>query len=119
MKQNAIASLALIAMLGITGAAAEGHKKASAKRVDISVTEEGFTPAKVTVKQNEEVTLTFTRKTDNTCAKEVVVYVDDKNKIERDLPLNQAVPVTVTFPNSGEIRYACGMGMYAGVIVVQ
>lgn len=119
MTQKAMASMVLIAVLGVTGASAEGDKKAPAKRIEIAVNEAGFEPTKVTVKQNEEVTLAFTRKTDKTCAKAVVVYVNEKDKVEKQLPLDQVVPVTVTFSKSGELRYECGMGMYGGVIVVQ
>ena len=119
MIQKAIASMVLVAALGITGANAEGKAKASARQIDIAVTEAGFEPKKVTVKKGEEVTLAFTRKTDKTCAKEVIVYVNDKDKVEKQLPLNQVVPVTVMFSKSGELGYACGMNMLGGVIVVQ
>lgn len=65
------------------------------------------------------MTLAFTRKTDKTCAKEVAVYVNDKDKVEKKLPLNEVVPVTVRFSKSGELGYACAMNMVGGVIVVQ
>lgn len=39
--------------------------------------------------------------------------------ITRDLPLNQAVPVTVRVPPSGELAFTCGMDMYRGAVVVQ
>ena len=119
MTKRTMVSMVLVAVLGVVGAAAEGNKNASAKRIDIAVTEAGFDPTKVTVKKGEETTLAFTRKTDNTCAKAVIVYVNDKDKVEKQLPLNQVVPVTVTFSKSGELRYTCGMGMLGGVIVVQ
>ena len=65
------------------------------------------------------VTLVFTRKTDKTCAKEVIVHIDDKQTIEKELPLNQPVEVAVTFPSSGDLTYACGMDMVKGSIHVQ
>ena len=117
--QKAVASLVLVVALGASGASADGKAKASARQIDIVVTEAGFEPKKVTVKKGEEVTLAFTRKTDKTCAKAVIVYVNDKDKVEKKLPLNQVVPVTVMFPKSGELRYVCGMNMLGGVIVVQ
>ena len=118
MIQKAIASMVVAAMC-MTWTSAEGRAKASARQIDIAVTEVGFEPKKVTVKRGEDVTLAFTRKTDKTCAKEVIVYVNDKNKVEKQIPLNQVVPVTVMFSKSGELRYACGMNMLGGVIVVQ
>ena len=119
MIQKAIASMVLVAALGVSGASAEDKAKASTKQIDIAVTEAGFEPKKITVKKGEEVTLAFTRKTDKTCAKAVIVYVNDKDKVEKELPLNQVVPVTVMFSKSGELGYACGMNMLRGVIVVQ
>jgi plastocyanin domain-containing protein len=119
MIQKAIASMVLVAALGVTGASAEGNKKASARRLDISVTETGFEPDRVTVKKGEEVILAFTRKTDKTCAKEVIVYVNDKDKVKKELPLNKEIRVTAVFSKSGELRYECGMHMLGGVIVVQ
>lgn len=119
MIQKAVASMVLVAALGATWASADGNKKASTREIDISVTETGFEPTKVSVKKGEEVTLAFTRKTDKTCAKEVVVYVNDKDKVKKTLPLNQVVRVTAMFAKSGELRYVCGMNMVGGVIVVQ
>jgi plastocyanin domain-containing protein len=114
-----MASLALVVVIGVTGASADESKKTSPRRIEIAVTEAGFEPKTVTVKQGEEVTLAFTRKTDKTCATEVVLHVNEKDTLERKLPLNEVVPVTVTFSKAGELGYACGMNMYKGVIVVQ
>ena len=63
--------------------------------------------------------LAFTRKTDKTCTKEVVVHVDDKKTIEKKLPLNTKVEIAITFPAAGELGFACGMDMNKGVIRVQ
>jgi len=58
--------------------------------------------------------VTFVRKTDETCANEVVIK---EYKIERNLPLNE--PVTVEFKSrKGEFSFACGMGMIKGKLVV-
>ena len=120
MVRRIVASMMVFAALGVTGLnAGTDEKETSTKRIDISVTEAGFEPAKVTVKAGEEVTLAFTRKTDKTCATEVVLYVNDKDKVEKALPLNEVVSVKVKFSKSGELGYACGMNMYKGVIVVQ
>lgn len=91
---------------------------ADATHIAIKVTENGFEPAKVPIKKGVATTLVFTRTTDATCAKAVVIPVGD-HKITKDLPLNQPVEVAVTFPNAGDIRYACGMDMVHGVLTVQ
>ncbi|MGE0548831.1 MAG: cupredoxin domain-containing protein [Kofleriaceae bacterium] len=87
-------------------------------RIAISVTEKGFEPENVSVPSGKPVTLVFTRKTDSTCAKEVVIPLDG-NKIEKALPLNEPVAIDVTFPKAGQVTYACGMDMVKGTVVVQ
>lgn len=87
-------------------------------RIAISVTDKGFEPDNVSVPSGKPVTLVFTRKSDTTCAKEVVIPLDGQ-KIEKKLPLNEPVEVAVTFPKTGQITYACGMDMLKGVVVIQ
>lgn len=119
MTQKAISSIVFMCVLGVTWASAEGNKDASERRIDISVTQAGFEPDKITVTKGEKVTLAFKRKTDKTCAKEVVVHVNDKDTVKKALPLNEDVPISVVFSRSGELRYECGMHMLGGVIVVR
>jgi plastocyanin domain-containing protein len=88
------------------------------RRIELAITEKGFEPDKVTVKKGEPVILAFTRKTDKTCTKEVVVH-DDKQKVEKKLPLNTRVEIAVTFSVAGELGFACAMNMDKGVIRVQ
>ena len=89
-----------------------------ATRFAIAVTENGFEPDDVSVPAAKPVTLVFERKTDVTCAKEVVVDVGDQ-KIRKDLPLNTPVELAVTFPKAGKLTYACGMDMIKGTVTVQ
>lgn len=86
------------------------------KTVEISVTEKGFEPSTVTIKKGESVTLVVTRKTDKTCAKEIVI---EEEGINAKLPLNEAVKLTFTPKKSGDIKYACGMNMFGGVLKVE
>ena len=65
------------------------------------------------------LTLVFTRKTDQTCTKSVVLTLDDGKKVERDLPLDKPVELAVTFAKAGKLSYACSMNMTKGIIVVQ
>lgn len=93
--------------------------KDTQNRIEIAVVEEGFEPAHVTVPQGEPVALVFTRKTETTCAKQVVVDLGDGKKVKKELPLNQPVTIVATFRRAGELGYACGMNMETGVIEVQ
>jgi plastocyanin len=85
--------------------------------VELSVTTAGFEPAAVTVKKGQPVTLVITRKTDSTCAKDIVVVGQD---IRRPLPLNQPVEVSFTPTKTGELKYGCAMNqMVGGVLFVE
>lgn len=102
-------------------AAAGGHashagKHQAAQVVAIEVTGEGFVPARAAVKAGQPVKLVVTRKTDRTCATEIVLK---EYGISRPLPLNQAVEITFTPAKAGPIRYACGMDMVAGTLAAE
>jgi RND family efflux transporter MFP subunit len=84
--------------------------------VQVQVTERGFEPPRVRVPRSTRVEIQFIRRTDNTCAKEVVV---ESQGIRRELPLNQPVTIEVNAGAGGEIAFACGMNMLKGAIVVE
>ena len=80
------------------------------------MTEQGYEPAKVTLRAGTPARITFVRTTDKTCGTEVVF---PSLNITRALPLNQPVVIEFTPATSGEIAFACGRNMLKGVIVVQ
>ena len=80
------------------------------------VNEQGYEPAKVTLRAGVPARLTFLRTTDKTCGTEVVF---PSLNIKRALPLNEAVVIEFTPAKSGDIAFACGMNMLHGTIVVQ
>ena len=84
--------------------------------VPISVTENGFEPSRIEVKHDQPVTLLVTRKTDQTCATEIVV---PSRGITQSLPLNQTVRVALGPLKTGEVAFACGMDMEKGTIAVR
>lgn len=86
------------------------------QNVVLQVTEKGFEPNKIDVKPGSHIVLKITRKTDTTCATQIMIK--DK-KIKADLPLNKEVSVDVGVLKKGEVRFACGMDMITGLIVVK
>ena len=94
---------------------AEGTVKGGVRTVEMTVTDDGFVPSKIKAKKGEKLRLVVTRKTDRTCAKEIVVK---DHGINQPLPLDKAVTVEFTPKKSGEIRYACGMDMISGVVFI-
>jgi len=90
--------------------------KTPSQAARVVVSEQGFEPAKVTLRAGTPARITFIRTTDKTCATEVVF---PSLSIKRALPLNEAVDVEFTPAKAGEIAFACGMNMLKGVVVVQ
>ncbi len=111
--------VSLFAGAAALSACAKEPAKATPGRYDIAVTEAGFRPETIQVPSGRPVTLVFRRKTDATCAKDVVVHVDGTQKIEKALPLDPPVEIVATFPRPGALTCACGMDMVKGHIHVQ
>jgi plastocyanin domain-containing protein len=110
---QAAAVIAVIATLA-TGCACAGSD--GSQRVRLAVTEKGFVPKVVTVQSGKPVILLVTRKTDRTCATELVLKT---HGIDVKLPLNKTVAIRFTPERPGELDYACAMDMIHGKIVVK
>lgn len=96
--------------------AAESVDPAGGKRVAVEANAQGFSPATVNVTKGERTTLVFKRTSNETCATEVVF---PELKIEKKLPLNEAVAFEVPTDQSRTLSFQCGMGMYKSKVVVQ
>jgi plastocyanin domain-containing protein len=115
MKARIIALVLFALLVAGTSAFAAGHK-APARRINVSVTSQGFEPDSIAVRAGERVVLVVTRTTDRTCAK---AFTIPERKVHEDLPLNRAVEIRFTAARPGRVRFACGMDMVTGVLVVQ
>ncbi len=84
--------------------------------ITITLNEQGYQPANVRLRAGVPARLTFVRKVEATCGTEVML---PEYNIKRELPLN--VPVTVEFtpPKAGDLKFACGMNMLRGTILVK
>ena len=79
------------------------------------VTENGFEPSTLKVKNNSPVILKVTRKTDSTCARTLVI--PSKN-IKIDLPLNKEVDIKVGKLDKGEVKFGCAMDMMVNAVML-
>ena len=61
------------------------------------------------------MTLAFTRESTPNCGSEVVF---PELGIRQALPLGDTVVVRLPAQQAGDLRFACGMGMYRGMVVV-
>jgi len=89
-------------------------EKEAAARMAVTVTEKGYSPARVDATAGKPLTLVFTRTTDKGCGGTLVFPA---HNIKKDLPLNKAVEVTITPKAKETISFTCGMGMYKGSVV--
>ena len=95
--------------------AAPGAARAE-QRVKIRVTSKGFEPAMVRLKAGVPTVLVVTRTTDRTCATELVI---PSRKIRQALPLRRPVEIRLGPEKAGRLRFACGMDMVLGTLVVE
>jgi plastocyanin domain-containing protein len=109
-------SILIVALLAFGALTVNAADKTAAQIVQLSVTEKGFEPDKISVKPGTHVILKVTRKTDSTCATQIKI---SEKKIKKDLPLNKEVSVDVGTLEKGKIGFACGMDMISGFIVVE
>jgi plastocyanin domain-containing protein len=84
------------------------------RSIPINVNDEGYDPAKIVAKPGEKLELVFTRHTKAACGAEVKVADGPVTP----LPVGEPVKIAVTAPPSGEVRFACGMDMMTGVVIV-
>ena len=119
MRHILLAAVAAALLVAVSGISSADKPAASPRRIAISLTEAGFKPDAITVDKAKPVVLVFTRKTDKTCAKEIVVELGGDKKVEKKLPLDKPVEIAATFARTGKLTYGCGMNMVSGVISVE
>jgi plastocyanin domain-containing protein len=109
--------LALVAVGSlVTLAACQKHAGlAKATEIHIDVTDRGFVATGGARRWRGPATLVFTRKTDQTCAKQVVIA---SLGVRRDLPLGTAVRIDVPSGHTGTLDYVCGMDMVRGQVTI-
>lgn len=84
--------------------------------IKITVSNNGFEPSEIKVEKGKSAKLAFYRADANNCGGEVVF---PKLNIKKQLPVGETVLVEINPQESGEISFACGMGMMEGKVLVQ
>lgn len=110
MRKNILASL--LFLCAISGAA----EKPAQQVVKIQVTDAGFVPAQIKVTPGSHVILKITRTTDETCATEILIKeMNIKEKLKKGIE----VSLDLGTVKKGDIRFACGMNMISGHVIVE
>jgi len=113
---NGAASLLIGSVWILLAVGCQQSPSGQSAEVHVNVTEKGFEPADVKVPAGKAVTLVMTRKTDQTCAKEVLFPSLNKRY---PLPLNQAVRIDLPASQKGTLSYQCGEKMFGGQVVIE
>jgi len=103
-------------MPAVPASSSDGRGNEAAQTAKVLVTEQGYEPAKVTLRAGVPARITFVRTSDKTCGTEVVF---PSLNIKRALPLNEPVVIEFTPATSGDIAFACGIDMFHGTVVVR
>jgi RND family efflux transporter MFP subunit len=98
------------------GSVAPPAVSAPVQTARVLISEKGFEPARVTFQAGVPARITFVRTTEVTCGTEVAI---PSLNMRRALPLNRPVDVDFTPQKTGNIEFACAMGMLKGTIVIQ
>ena len=105
---------AAAAALALAGCGGGAETKAGPGEVAIQVTSDGFVPAVAQLEKGKPATLVVTRKTDKTCATEMVFAANGEKHV---LPLNQTVRIELPADRPDTMSYACAMDMIKGQVV--
>jgi thiol-disulfide isomerase/thioredoxin len=86
------------------------------QRSTIVVNVHGYQPSSVRLRTGIPARLTFIRKVEQTCGREIVI---PGYGINRPLPLNVPVVAAFTPRKTGRFKFTCGMDMFRGSLVVR
>jgi plastocyanin domain-containing protein len=107
--------LSLLALVSLAAANA-GCGTAESREVHVTITDNGFEPKDVTIRNPSSTVLVMTRKTERTCATEAIFRETGR---KYDLPLNQPVRIDLSGIQPGHtLHYACGMDMLKGTVTI-
>ena len=103
-------------LIELPGAKGTRSSQARMQSVTVTLNEKGFHPDSFKLLKGVPARITFVRKVESGCGTEVVL--EDYN-IKRELPFDQPVTVEITPAKTGEFKFACGMDMLRGKIIVR
>jgi len=90
-------------------------KTASAQNATVII-DGGYQPDTVVLKQGVPATITFNRINDAGCLDQVQLPDFD---VLADLPLNQPQEIAIDTSQAGTYKFACGMDMFRGKVVIE
>lgn len=117
--RNQLAHLCLllfVAAISIDAQTTRSSTKPKAQTARVLITDTGYSRTSIHLRRGVPARITFIRRTDSTCATEIVIPAYGVN---RELPLNTSVVVAFTPKRSGEFIFTCGMNMMRGKLIIR
>jgi hypothetical protein len=99
----------------VENAVSQNMEPIPADAIAVKVSKTGYEPSRIDLQTGKKVKLAFQRIDAENCGSKVVFK---SLNITRDLPVGKTVIIEFTPTESGEISFACEMGMYKGILVI-
>jgi len=112
---NALGLVLVVAIIWWFWLSQPEAKRVENQLVEILVEDGVYTPPRIKISANQNVTLRFLRKDASPCAEKVIFERLDKSL---ELSLGQPTELTLSIPEAGEYAFTCDMQMYRGTLVV-
>jgi Cu+-exporting ATPase len=108
--------VAVATVTGCTRDDSAGTVGRDPQRIEIEVAASGYRPSTAEATTGRPVVLVFRRTAEDSCGATVVI---PSLGIERNLPLGEAVEISLPPQGAGTIDFACAMDMMHGSLVVR
>jgi plastocyanin domain-containing protein len=93
-----------------------GTVAAGVRTIEIEASKDGYVPGRIAAKPGEKLKLIFTRRASGG---ECMAQLKTPDGKLVELTIDKPYEVEVTAPKDGEVKFACGMDMFTGVIVAE
>ena len=90
--------------------------KPSENALAVKVGSGGFEPSRLNIPSGQPIQLAFTRTDAQNCASEILF---PELGIRKSLPPGRTTLINLPAQPHSELHFACGMGMYRGILLVQ
>ena len=91
----------------------------NARTISVEAGRRGFAPGEMRARVNDVVRLVFTRTHGDHCLDKVVLHVENDRRIEREMPMQQAVAITLRLEQPGDVGITCAGDGHTAVLVVE
>ena len=91
-------------------------QKSGIRTIEIEASKDGYVPGRIPGKPGEKLKLVFTRRASGG---ECMAQLKTPDGKLVELTIDKPHEVEVTVPKDGEVKFACGMDMFTGVVVAE